>query len=95
MQQFAFAEFQRWRDASAEQRPHIARGQFLKFDISELTPGLDVEGLASVIGPNNKPLGQCTSAEFNEMADWYTAILTAGRDVNAALELRSAANARI
>jgi hypothetical protein len=95
MQQFALAEFQRWRDACAEQRQQIARGQFLTFDISELTPALDVEGLASVIGPNNKPLGQCTSAEFNEMAEWYTAILKASREVVGALELRSAARARI
>jgi hypothetical protein len=95
MQQFALAEFQRWRDACAEQRQRIARAQFVAFQISALIPNLDTDNLESVAAPNGKLLGECTSAELSEMADWCAAILTAGRDVNAALELRSAAHERI
>jgi|HubBroStandDraft_6_1064221.scaffolds.fasta_scaffold349834_2 hypothetical protein len=95
MQKIAFAEFQRWRDACAEQRQRIARAQFLAFQISELIPDLDTDDLESVAAPNGKLLGECTPVELGEMIDWCAAILTAGREVVVALKLRSAANARI
>jgi hypothetical protein len=95
MQKFAVGEFQRWRDARAEQRQRIARAQFLQFEISELIPNIDTDDLESVAAPNGKLLGECTPAEFNEIADWYTAILKAGRGVVVAMKLRNNENARI
>lgn len=93
MQEIALAEFQRWRNASVDERRNIAFDQFFDFNIRDLMPDLAAEDLASVAAPNGKLLGECSPQELREMLDWCEAIGTASREVLAVIDLRRACNA--
>jgi hypothetical protein len=68
----------------------IARDQFLHRSSAELFPVLTGADIATVIGPCGKPLGECSSADFASMAEWYRAYIAAGRSMVAEIKAQRA-----
>lgn len=86
------AAFVRWRDAPADRRAEIARHQALTITLPAIYRDLAImpeADLRAVIGPNGKPLGECSGAELAVMGAWMTALR------NAAYELHAATDARL
>jgi hypothetical protein len=86
-------EFQRWRDAPADQKAGIVRDQFMHRSKAELF--LDVTGpdLPSVTAPCGKAMGDCSPSDLASMAEWYRAWLAAGKGILAEARARRALSA--
>ena len=83
-------EFKRWREAPTDRRGAIARQQFLHVAFPPIWSRLlqlPTSELREIVAPNGKRLGECTSAEFAEMAAWSRALRRAGKEVGEAIRL--------
>jgi hypothetical protein len=83
-------EFQRWRNAPADQKDKIARDQFVNRTISDLWP--DLRGkteaeLAVIVAPNGKRFRDCTQEDLDEMIGWLRNLRKAYRMLAAAVVL--------
>jgi uncharacterized protein YbjT (DUF2867 family) len=82
------AEFERWRDAPAEQQELIARSQVLHLDLTVFVPALQRDP-GEATWPNGRRGVDCKRQDFADMLAWLKALRDAGHALCAATDLRA------